>query len=345
MKETNRQRIVKALSGEILASTYAPDVPMPSEHELCARFEVSRITVRLALSDLEHKGLLYRRHGSGTYAHPVKERMVKPLLLLEREPQKVGSAFFTDLIRGINGYLMTIGSHLSVVNDPPRLWFGALTQSVAGVIVVPNLIMPEDLRELERLKLPYVICPNSEFTAPTVGFDVKKSARKVTQGLLDLGHRKFALISGHAQHTDKLKKEGIAEVLSKAGIEFSSVPDYMTNYDEKLGRLAAQKLFHSHPDRTAVIATDDVLALIVVQVAQQIGKSVPFDLSVVGFNDLAISALFEPALSTVHYPILEAGRTAAEMVCLHVLKGSPLQSVDLAHKINWRQTTGPARPG
>ena len=154
--------------------------------------------------------------------------------------------------------------------------------------------------------------------------------------------RKFGIISGHNQHGDALKKEGIREALGGVGIDFSTVPDFLTNFDEKVGRMAARTLLSTHPEITALIATDDMLALIAMQVAQQLGRRVPTDLSVVGFNDLAISALFEPALTSVHFPVVEAGRKAAEMICLHLLKGEPIVSKPMGHEIVWRQSTAPA---
>jgi GntR family transcriptional regulator len=60
-------RIKEVLRARILDGTYAPHSQMPSEHELCAMFEVSRITVRQALGDLQKEGLLFRIHGKGTF--------------------------------------------------------------------------------------------------------------------------------------------------------------------------------------------------------------------------------------------------------------------------------------
>ncbi|CAG4891643.1 GntR family transcriptional regulator [Paraburkholderia saeva] len=60
-------RVKEALRARILDGTYAPHDQMPSEHELCAMFEVSRITVRQALGDLQKEGLLFRIHGKGTF--------------------------------------------------------------------------------------------------------------------------------------------------------------------------------------------------------------------------------------------------------------------------------------
>lgn len=65
-------QIKDALRGRILDGTYEPHSQMPSEHELCAMFDVSRITVRQALGDLQKEGLLFKRHGKGTFVSKPK---------------------------------------------------------------------------------------------------------------------------------------------------------------------------------------------------------------------------------------------------------------------------------
>jgi GntR family transcriptional regulator len=65
-------RIKEVLRARILDGTYAPHAQMPSEHELCAMFEVSRITIRQALGDLQKEGLLFKIHGKGTFVSKPK---------------------------------------------------------------------------------------------------------------------------------------------------------------------------------------------------------------------------------------------------------------------------------
>jgi LacI family transcriptional regulator len=298
--------------------------------------------VRLALSQLAQKGYIYKQHGRGTFTHRVETPRIKPIGLLACEPEKLGNPYFVDLIRGLNTYLTSVGSYVSVISQPPREWASHLIHSVDGVVVVPTPLRQEDIGDLERWGKPYLIASDSELQGPAILYDVETAARRLTEGLLEFGHRKFGIISGHRQHSDLLKKRGIAAALEKAGISFSAIPNYLTNFDVKLGRQAAQDLLESRPETTALIATDDVLAISAIQVAQQCGRKVPFNLSVVGFNDLAISALVSPALTTVHFPVVSAGRRAAEVLCLKVLKGEPVTSTQIGHEIIWRQSTAPA---
>src|SRR5215471_2960378 len=65
-------QIRETLRSRILDGTYAPHSQMPSEHELCAMFGVSRITVRQALGDLQKEGMLFKLHGKGTFVSKPK---------------------------------------------------------------------------------------------------------------------------------------------------------------------------------------------------------------------------------------------------------------------------------
>lgn len=334
--------LTRTLEKEILEGTHPPSRPMPSEHELCARFKVSRTTVRLALSHLAHKGYVYKQHGRGTFAHRVERQDIKPIGLLACEPEKLANPYFVDLIRGANTYLISLGSYISVISHPPREWPSHLIHSIAGAIVIPTPLTQEDVAGLDKWSIPFVVASDSELEGPAILYGIELAAQQLTEGLLALGHRNFGLISGHRQHSDLIKRRGIAKALARAGIDFATVPDYMTNFDVRLGRQAAQDLFKTHPEITALIATDDILAMAAMQVAQQIGRRVPFDISVVGFNDLATSALFEPALTTVQFPVIAAGRKAAEALCHKILKREPLVSLKMGHEIIWRQSTAPA---
>ena len=66
---TARGRLVAAVTEEILSRNEPSAFAIDSEHQLCRRFNVSRVTVRLALGDLENRGLIYRKHGKGTFAY------------------------------------------------------------------------------------------------------------------------------------------------------------------------------------------------------------------------------------------------------------------------------------
>jgi DNA-binding LacI/PurR family transcriptional regulator len=333
---------VETLGGEVRAGKYAAGTPMPSENRLCARFGVSRMTVRVILARLERDGLIYRQQGRGTFAYP-PAAAVKPVAFWLKDLGKVSSPYMSELIAGADSHLSGIGAHLSVTGAPLSAWSAAFCQSLAGVIVIPLNVDAGDVRRLAAFGLPHVTLMESDVPGPVVGMDPRGAARALTRGLLDLGHRRFALISGHRQHTDRQKRLGIAEALSKAKLRIENIPDLETDYEPDAARAAAEDLLRQPCHLTAVICFDDTLALQFISVAQRLGVRVPEDISVTGFNNSPFSALVSPPITTVRFPAREAGRIAARLVAEASTSGVAIKSVFLDHELIWRDSTGPAK--
>jgi DNA-binding LacI/PurR family transcriptional regulator len=342
MRRSQRQQIADILHEEISAGRYASHDPLPGEHALCQRFQVSRMTLRLALGDLVQQGCIYRRHGSGTYVNPVRAILARPLALLLLEPQKAHTVGNVPLIAGAGSYLESVGSHLVLISTPPTRWDAEFLGSLAGVMVLPPLIDAADLARLARAQLPTLVVTESDLPCPGIHYGFTAAAAALVEGLLALGHRHVALISGHDAHGDRIRKQGITHALHAAGIDAAAVPDLRTNYDPVTAWEAAQQLLARRPRPTAVIAFDDTLALQMMRAATEAGLAVPGDLSVVGFGDAPHAALVSPAISTVQIPVAESGRRAAEMLCRAWLHGQPVQEITLPHTICWRESTGPA---
>lgn len=341
-KLSKRDVIAMALRQEIIEDAYPEGHALPGEHALCDRFDVSRATLRLALGDLEKDGYIKRQPGSGTFANPSRMVMPRALGLLLLEPHKAGTVGMSALIHGANAYLDSIGSHLVVINRPPDQWNISLIKTLAGVLVVPTTVTEAHLKSLDGLSLPHIAVTDNELPGASIRFDVKSAAQQLTRRLLELGHRRFALLSGHNVHSDRFRKLGIAEVLAQAGIDFASVPDYCTNYETEAGWEAVRRLFKTKPHPTAVIAFDDSLALQVLRAAQESGLHVPRDVSVTGFNDAPHAALVTPSISTVRIPFVEAGRAAAEALCRAYLRHAPMHDLPLPCEWIERESTGPA---
>ncbi len=336
------QSAVQTLAAEIRDGRYPDDRPMPSERQLGERFGVSRMTVRVILARLERQGLVSRQQGRGTYAHRPAAEPALPVAFWLQDLGKASTPFMTDLIAGAEAFLVARGAHLSVTSAPLSAWSPALRQNVAGVIVVPFNVAACELAQLRVHNVPYITVQESDLPGPVVGLDPRGAARAVAEHLLALGHRRFGLISGHHQHVDQQKRLGLAEGLAAAGLALADLPDYETNYAPDLARAAAEALLQRQPLPTAVICFDDTLALQVLSVAQQVGLRVPDDLSVTGFNDSPFSALVSPPLSTVRFPVREAGATAARLLYEARRTGGEVESAWLAHELVWRESTGPA---
>ena len=334
--------IADTIREEIFQGRYPEGQPMPGEHALARRFGVSYATLRLAVGDLEAAGFLQRRHGSGTYANPARSIMTKALGVFMLEPHKAGTVGMSALMSGAIAYLDSIGSHLTIVHQSPEIWSPQFIRSLAGLLVVPTQVTSGHLETIDSLGLPRILVTDNVLSGFSVRFGLKAAAAKVTKELLRLGHRRFALLSGHDEHSDRIRKIGIAGALKAGGVDFAEVPDFPTNYETEAAWEAARQIVELRPRPTAVFAFDDTLALQVIRVAHERGLRVPRDLSITGFNDAPHASLVMPSISTVRVPFFEAGRRAAEALCLARLRNKPLGDIPLSSEWISRESTGMA---
>lgn len=118
--------------------------------------------------------------------------------------------------------------------------------------------------------------------------------------------------------------------------------DHLQQFEE--GHAAACHLLQTHPSLTAIFALTDALAVGVLRAATELGRHVPRDLSVMGFDDVALAAYVVPALTTVAQPIHAMGQTAAQILLRQMNNPSaPIETVRFETQLVVRAST--ARPG
>ncbi len=129
------------------------DFLLVSEHALCRRFSVSRVTVRLALADLEYQGLIYRRHGRGTFARGRRSRGHADLVIF-------GSASvwrlrpLADLIAGMQAILSPLHASLLLVGDPPSEWSAEAAKTWGGVVAISDDLPEREQTALQAFPFP-----------------------------------------------------------------------------------------------------------------------------------------------------------------------------------------------
>ncbi|MGA5300427.1 LacI family DNA-binding transcriptional regulator [Nucisporomicrobium flavum] len=180
-----------------------------------------------------------------------------------------------------------------------------------------------EVAELERRGIPFVLIDSDRYEgAPSVDVDDHAGAREVTRHLLDLGHRRLAVLSldpgpdaAERGYRGPLARRmaGIAEALAGAGLSMADVTLAEVPVTRTDGYRATRRMMERERP-TAILALSDVLAYGAVDACQELGIDVPGQVSVTGFDDLAESAWFRPRLTTVRQPIVTKGRTAADFL-------------------------------
>jgi DNA-binding LacI/PurR family transcriptional regulator len=194
---------------------------------------------------------------------------------------------------------------------------------------------------LRRRGLPLVMVdqqPEPGYTSVTV--DDRAAAAGAARYLLDLGHRRIALLTagrsvdeGEPGPEDYLisrnRLHGWLDVLGPAGVD--PVMAHSPENTQEDGAAAGRELLVG-PDRpTAVLCFSDALAAGVVRAAEDLGLRVPQDLSVVGYDDTPLAARMRPALTTVHQDAAEKGRVAAAELAAAVARHRAGQPPEVRH--------------
>jgi LacI family transcriptional regulator len=171
--------------------------------------------------------------------------------------------------------------------------------------------------------------------------DNTAGGRSVAEHVLDLGHRRIAVVSGSRHLTtvaDRLS--GIAWALHDRHMSWQDVPVLETEFTRAGGKQAAERLLQKYRDVTAVVALNDDMAIGVLSVLRARGVAVPREMSVAGFDDVPVAQDLAPSLTTVRLPMTEMGEQAL-LLALRPPAARPRRR-STAHTLVVRDSTGPA---
>jgi LacI family transcriptional regulator len=245
------------------------------------------------------------------------------------------------------------GSHVAVSTLPEnmnaRQWIHELERvGRAGVIMVTARLTPEQQRRLQEAVLPLVLIdPINSVEGPVASVAATnwQGGMTAVQHLLDLGHRRIAMLRGYDCLVDDARYHGYAAALAEAGVALDPSLIQRADFRFEPAVSAAEKILSS-PDRpTGMFAANDLEALGVMEAARRQGLSVPGDLSVVGFDDSLLAATSSPQLTTVRQPFAEMGQVALRLLTDQMEGREPNSlRVELATTLIVRGSTAPPPP-
>ena len=225
------------------------------------------------------------------------------------------------------GFRIMIGNTYRDKDKEARFFDDLLAQGVRGVIIISSLIDEQHFESAGERGLVMVsydrrATPGVPSVIDHVSVDSFESSRLATVHLIERGHTRLAFVTPAGRTMSRNEKiSGFLAAAKSAGLQHSAqviegipVDEYGDSMMSELGRMQAS-LLAQLPDRpTGVVGVNDLLAFGLMAGFRDAGLSLPADVSVVGIDNLFLSALMHPAMSTVRLPVPEMARVMVERV-------------------------------
>lgn len=218
--------------------------------------------------------------------------------------------------------------------------------STDGAILILPIETNAELQALKRWGCPFVVIDPSiptDADIPTVTAAHWQGARAMTEYLLSLGHTRIGVITGTegwVATTDRLG--GYRAALLAAGLSAPSRLIAKGDFRMESGFDSTRALLSLPDPPTAIFAFNDNMALGALQAAREMGRRVPEDVSIAGFDDAFAASITIPQLTTIKQPLREMGRVAAEIL-YRLIDGLPVEAtrLELSTRLMVRSSTGP----
>ena len=262
---------------------------------------------------------------------------------------EIGDGYSSSIIAGIEdsarnrGYFFVTGVH----HHDPELFEKysrlLLQRGAEGIIIV-------DFNLAHSLQVPAVaIAGHRENEGVTnIVLDHRHAAELALKHLMELGHKKIAILRGHPESADSQHRwTAVQEVAQDLGLELDPgliVQILSEESTPSLGYPYGKELIERKHPFTALLAYNDISAIGAMRAFHEAAFQVPQDISVVGFDDIPAAAFHYPSLTTVRQPLHRMGQLAVEMLVERLEGGKEMdREIAVQPEIVVRESTGPAR--
>lgn len=216
------------------------------------------------------------------------------------------------------------------------------------VLTVGNARGSRLLDRLDRERVPYVLVYNPVTAGRRLAVSVnnRRAAAQMVTHLVQSGHRRIRMLSGSLVTSDRAAQRhlGYRDALAGAGLEpgpLVEMPDHLGGNLDTL-----RTLLGGRDSPTALFCSNDLLALGVIRDLRALGRDVPSDISLAGFDGIAFGTLVTPSLTTVVQPSAEMGARALRLLVARLEGRRNLDSIEMPHQLRIGESTRalPARP-
>jgi len=309
----------------ITRGDYAPGDRLPSLDDLAAEFGINRLTARKALVELAGEGLVQAVPAQGTFVAERRQRptarsaraaMTVAVVSTVMKPARTGP-YHMELLDALREELFPLGANLMILPttriSPESRIAGIIEHASADAVVGIGPFEADTLRRLAARPEPLVVLDHAPGMASvdSVATDSRAGGALAARHVVELGHRRVAIIGGaRSQPVTAERMAGMREVLDEAGVRASVV---YADYKVAGGYDAMARILRARRRSEAVLCMNDEMAAGALQAIRRHGGiRVPRDLSIVGYDDIAVAAHLAPRLTTVHVPKRDMARIAVQ---------------------------------
>lgn len=257
--------------------------------------------------------------------------------------------FFPEVLRGISSgihkmqysmFLSTGETEKEILEEVKRMVNG---RNVDGVILLYSRKNDSVTNFLYERKFPFVIIgkPHEHINNITfVDNDNYQAGKDITNCLIEQGHKNIAFIGGATNLFVTIDREkGYESALKNAGLQVHEHLKIHTEFLESGGREAVEQLFLLEDPPTGIVVSDDLIGLGVLSMLEEHGYNVPKDISLVSFNNVYLSEITNPPLTTVDINIYELGvQSAKALIEKTINKDEATKRIIISHKIIHRES-------
>ena len=219
-------------------------------------------------------------------------------------------------------------------------------RQVAIIVAAPLSNMPKIIRAIEATGTPFVrLSPGKQSGKQlSVSTNDREVCAEMTRYLAGSGHKRIAFITGDPDHKAVANRFlGYQDGLKESGLEFSEELVAAGDNSFGSGEACGEKLLKRARPPTAIFAANDDMAAGVLRVANRLGVDVPGQLSIAGFDDIALARQVEPALTTIRQPLVRMADRAASMLIEGNGQDEDAHGNEIVPAtIKIRESTGPA---
>lgn len=264
----------------------------------------------------------------------------------------ISSPFYAELVRGVEEEASSKGYHLILCTTAGKLsreevYLRLLGERrIDGMILVTPREQEEVIRHFREARFPLVIVdrdlPSTDEIIEVV-VDNLQGALAAVEHLINLGYRKIGFINGLSElQASRDRLRGYQLALQEHGIMLDERWICSGDFQEEGGYRCMQQLLKTVPQLEAVFIASDLMTMGAIRAIRAEGKEVPGDIAVVGFDDIPLSAFFNPPLTTVRQPIARMGALACRLL-LQEIRGEEIleRKVILRPELVVRASTAP----